>query len=194
MNVDRYSRAVVTLIRHRYDEWEADPPRVHDHMRRPTEQRTHAKVTSVHGAEVPVEDEDWPARTIAEKAIHLLFRSPVYPLSDDPTPWSSASAAVSALTEWLTPRLLPPEGVHWDELSSDAAQSRFAFAGLAAPWLVRTREGFEVDFDWMSNLDVREGFSRYGATARFDPDRRLQSIRRLGRDIVPGDAGWDEAK
>lgn len=192
MQIDRYSQAVITLIRRRYDEWETSPPTAAD-IRRPTEQRRLAKIGSVHGIELPVEDEDWPARTWAEKALHTLFRSPVYPLWDDATPWPSPAVAVAELSEWLGPRLLPAEGVRWPELASDEAQSRFAFAGLAAPWLRREGDGFVVDFGWLGDLPVRDGFERYGAVAWFDADRRLVRIHTT-HDAVPGDPGWDHAK
>jgi hypothetical protein len=200
MQLDRYTHAILTLVKRRYAEWDESPPNVRD-IGRPEPPRPLARFETVHGVQVPVEDEDWPNRTFAEKAIHALFRSPFYPLWDDPQCWPSAKQAELRVREVLGERLLPRENVYWDELQSDAAQSRFAFAGLAALHLTTVREPidsacFVVDMTWMHELPVREGYERYGAAAYFDAERRIVRIRwsHGGKDVRPGDRDWEHAK
>jgi hypothetical protein len=200
MQLDRYTFAVLTLVKRRYAEWDEQTPAASD-IGPPEPPRPLARYETVHGVQVPVEDEDWPSRTFAEKAIHALFRSPFYPLWDDPQCWSSASEAEARVREVFGERLIPRENVRWDELQSDAAQSRFAFAGLAALHLTTVSAKndaarFVVDMTWMHELPVRRGYERYGAAAYFDEQRRIIRIRwsHGGKDVQPGDRDWEHAK
>jgi len=198
LKLDRYTWAVLKLIKRRYAEWDVDPPTA-AHIARPTQKRLLKRFETVHGVKVPVEDEDWPTRSFAEKAIHALFRSPFYSVWDDPQQWESAQHATTRLREVLGDRLIPGENAHWDELQSDHAQSLFAFRGLAALYLTTTDEpdaDWVVDMTWLYKYDVRPGYERYGAAAFFDADRNIVRIRWSQGGVVlkPGDDGWEHAK
>ena len=198
MKLDRYANTVLTLIRRRYAEWDANPPTATS-IARPGAAHPLKRIGTVHGVQIPVEDEDWPTRTFAEKALHMLFRSPFYGLKDSATPWKDGASAEATLREVFGERLIPPEAVHWDDLSSDAAQSRFAFAGLGASHLARTDApdaSFVVDMTWMADLSVRAGFERYGAAAWFDESRAIVRITwsHGDRDVRPGEPDWEHAK
>ena len=201
MQLDRYAAAVHKLIRRRYDEWEANPPMASD-IARPVRHEPLRKVQSVHGVEIAVEDEDWPARTFAERALHALFRSPVYPLGDDERRWRDRETAREALRERIGSRLIPRQNVQWEEMNSDAAQTHFAFAGLGAFHLRRLEEPdaegawFVVDMTHMASHAVRVGFERFGAAAYFGEDRQILRIfwSHVGHDVRPGDPDWPHAK
>jgi hypothetical protein len=203
--LDRYASAVLALIRKRYLEADRSPPRAAN-VGRPREQRELAKVTTVHGVRIPIEDEDWPDRTLAEKAIHLLFRSPFYPLQDEAARWDGGDDAVRALRDELGARAIPAMNVTWPDLTSDAAQSDLAFAGLAALHLARLNDDdaardpdgarFVVDVRWLGDYEVRDGFERLGAAAWFDETRRLVRVSWChgARDVRVRDASWEHVK
>ena len=199
--LDRYATAVLRLIGRRYDEWEASPPRASD-ISRPRSTEPLRKVETVHGLSIAVDDEDWPSRSFAERALHALFRSPIYPVADDLSHWRTRQEGRDGLVEAFTERLIPRENAPWEELSSDDAQSKFAFHGLGAFYLRRLSEPdadgahFVVDVTPMARHQVRTGFERYGAAAFFDADRRIVKIfwSHVGHDIRPGDHDWPHAK
>jgi hypothetical protein len=201
MALDRYASAVIRLIGRRYDEWEAAPPTASD-ISRPRCTGPLRKVETVHGVAIAVDDEDWPSRSFGERALHAMFRSPVYPLMDDHTHWRTRQEGRDELVGVFTERLIPRQNSPWEELSSDAAQSAFAFSGLGAFHLRRLAEPdsegshFVVDVTSMARHPVRTGFERYGAAAYFDADRQIVKIfwSHVGHDIRPGDPDWPHAK
>ena len=201
MKLDRYSASVRKLIGRRYDEWEDQPPVASD-IGRPQRKETLRKIQSVHWVEIAVDDEDWPARSFWERALHALFRSAVYPLVDDPQRWPDRKGGREALIEAVSQRLIPRQNVCWGDMTSDEAQSHFAFAGLGAFHLRRLpqtdAEGahFVVDMTHMAAYGVRPGFERFGAAAYFGEDRQISRIfwSHVGHDIRPGDPDWPHAK
>lgn len=197
VQVDRYVRSLLSLLQRRYVEWDERHPSAAD-MRRPLPQAALRRAVGLNGLAVPIEDEDWPQRTFAERAIHTLFSSPFYPLWDDPQTWASNDEAVATLREVLTDRVIPHEVTPWGELQSDAVQSDFAFRGIGALYLARSPgpEPFVVDVTWMADCEVRDDYERYGAAAYFDADRRIVRIwwSHGDKDVYPGDPDWEHVK
>jgi hypothetical protein len=203
--LDRYASAVLTLVKKRYAEADRAPT-VSANVGRPGPKGPVEKVATAHGVLIPVRDEDWPDRTLAEKAIHLLFRSPFYPVADRDERWESAEDAVRLLREELGARAIPKMNVEWRELTSDAAQSRLAFAGLGSLRLDRLSDEaaacdpdgarWVVDLRFVGDYEVRDGFERFGAAAWFGAKRELLRITwsHGGRDVYPGDPLWEHAK
>ncbi len=155
------------------------------------------------GLTLPSDDEDWPEQGIVRSATLRALRSGLFPVVDLDEAWSSREEARAAFQEMLPiPELLSVPNHHWDEMSSDAAMSRFAFAGLAAlrlmPVTVADADGaaWVSDFTWLGSFPVREGFERYGAAAYFDVAQRIVRIRwsHGGKDVRPGDPEWAHAK
>jgi hypothetical protein len=153
---------------------------------------------------IPTEDEDWPGSDLQRRTILALLRSGlVFPVRDADERWVVPEEARDTFQEIL------PLGTyvarpyhHWDEMRSDAAMSRLAFAGLGA-WRLRPHvpapgdpEGasWEIDLSWLEAYEVRAGFERYGARALFGPDHRPLAIRRGGAWSRPGEPGWAHAK
>lgn len=198
VQVDRYVSSILTLLKRRFAEWDAKPPTAAD-MRRPFEPRPLRRVGGPNGLQVAVEDEDWPERTFAERAMHALFSSPFYPLWDDPQTWASPAEAEAEVRALFGARAIVDEVTSWGELESDAAQSTLAFRGLGAIWLRHgpdPKEPFVVDLGWLADCEVREGFERYGTAAFFDAERRIVRIRWAHgeKDVRPGDPDWAHAK
>jgi len=201
VKLDRYAASLLKLTKRRYAEWHASHPVAAD-IKRPAVAGPLRKIDSVHGISLPVEDEDWPSRTFAERAIHALFRSPVYPLRDDEEVWHSREDARREMRELLPDQIMPDENAHWHDLLSDEAQSHFAFSGLGAfhlrqmPALDNEDARFVVDMTHMEKHDVRPGFERFGAAAYFGEDRKILRIHwsHVGHDIRPGDPDWPHAK
>ena len=157
--------------------------------------------------QIPSIDEDWPQDKMRLFAFRVL-RSRAIPLVDKPDTWDSPAEAIGAFQSILPVGTLLARPTHrWEEMSSDAAQSRLAFAGLGALRLLPVEPepdsggdpdgaAWVSDFAWMSQFDVREGFERYGAVAYFGADQSIVRIHwsHAGRDVRPGDADWEHAK
>lgn len=96
---------------------------------------------------------------------------------------------------------MPTPNVVWDDLESDEAISKLAYYGLGQVVLVADPSGDHmIDLSHLAsdNYEVRPGFERYGATARF-VDRKLKSITWPSRsctnkEVSPGDSDWEHAK
>jgi len=173
---------------------------------------------------VPIDDtEDWPGyeHSIMGYITTLLFGwlrlDWLHPVSDLAISWHSPEQAQRALSAAVghdvDQRLLVQNSDH----VSDAAISRWAFAGMAAHRLQcpgvtgirleeisnqhrnHTSDAEEyclVDMMWLKVLAVRPGLQGYGATAYFTRNRTLSKIELPGGIITrPGDGrAWDEAK
>ena len=98
--------------------------------------------------------------------------------------------------------LNPLHLVDWDEMTSDFAIKRFAFAGVAAHTTEKTRTPgdmvhgepivYKSDFSFLEPLNVRSGFERYGAIAYFGGNGTLLKLywSHGRRNITrPGTAG-----
>ncbi|HND33117.1 MAG TPA: hypothetical protein PLA94_24130, partial [Myxococcota bacterium] len=158
---------------------------------------------------VPINDEDWPASSRNRDLLLKILRvEPLFPVHDTAVPWKSRAEARDVFQELL------PQGVYlsrpyhfWEEMSSDSAMSRLAFAGLGG---YRTTlfhaDGTEEsrlagarwvnDFSYLGSYEVRPGFERYGAKALFDAQQRPMAIywSHGKRWIFPKDADWAHAK
>jgi len=154
--------------------------------------------------QIPSIDEDWAQDKMRLFAFRVL-RSRAIPLVDQTATWDSPAEAVGAFQSVLPLGTLLARPTHrWEEMSSDAAQSRLAFAGLGALRLLPVAEPADdpdgavwvSDFGWMAQFDVRDGFERYGAMAYFNAAQEIVRIHwsHENRDVRPGDAEWEHAK
>jgi Lipoxygenase len=158
---------------------------------------------------VPVNDEDWPtASRNRDIFLRILRVEALFPVHDTNHTWKSRAEARDVFQELL------PQGVYlsrpyhfWEEMDSDSAASRLAFAGLGGyrttlfhpdgtedPRVANAR--WVSDFSYLGNYDVRPGFERYGAKALFDPQQRPMAIWWCHgkRWVFPTDAEWAHAK
>ncbi|MBK8697350.1 MAG: hypothetical protein IPN17_35100 [Deltaproteobacteria bacterium] len=86
---------------------------------------------------IPTVDEDWTVTTskrLKRKVLLTLLRNPVlFPICDYDARWESAEVARDTFQEVLPLGSYMARPYHyWKEMSSDAAMSRLAFAGLGA--------------------------------------------------------------
>ena len=163
--------------------------------------------TYIHsfGVALPTEDQDYdPAGAINDALFAFLRTGAANPLRDIPLQWDSLSQARMVLEAAGSVDLEPLKLVAWDEMTSDFAITRWAFAGLGAHRLVRVPDStntsasyFVSDWTWLAGLEVRPGFERYGAAAYFNARGELTSITwSHGGDVVvrPGEKDWAHAK
>jgi len=147
-----------------------------------------------------------------------------HPLVDLDEPWKSLEVARQSMAT-AAGRDLPEPNIPWRgeesgarrawDVTSDEAISMICFSGLAAQHLVRvgsrvyshlpapiqqacadSNASYVVDFSWMSTLEVRDGFERYGATVFIDEDANVIKMYWAHGDkfINPGEAGWEHVK
>ena len=102
----------------------------------------------------------------------------------------------------------PLKLVDWDEMTSDFAIQRWAFAGLAAHQTEKLQEiyldpvtnnqiVYQNDWSWMVDLETRDGFENYGATVYFDENKKLVQIyyAGVGKNITKTMVEeWEHAK
>ena len=97
----------------------------------------------------------------------------------------------------------------WSEMKSDAAIARWVFSGVAAhattklPGRGQTDSKTKAkivyvnDWSWMVDLETRDGFESYGATAYFDSKYKLTQIYYAAekRNVTSKQAvDWEHAK
>ncbi len=201
--LDRHTLLFIKMTRSAVTEWNRSPPTAASILAPKRNGPLPTTNLPFGNLELPTLDEDWPAQGIPRAAALRLLRSHIFPLVDRDERWASVAEAKAAFEELLPVGEVLGEPNHqWDEMSSDEAMARIAFAGLGA---LRTLPitGDDPDAavwanDWafMSSLSVREGFERYGAIAYFDSDQRPVRIHwsHAQRDVRPGDADWEHAK
>lgn len=143
------------------------------------------------GREIGVEDfEDDGIHGWQRTLIGLLHR--LTPLSDPRDPYDSVAQAQRELRAIFGERLRA--GAAWADPTSDEALTTLALQGLAAHRLERAEGGYQVDFSDLDDLQVREGFARYGARLELDEALAPVAIERLGVRHTPGAPGWEAAK
>lgn len=201
--LDRHTLAFHGMIRSAITDWKAKMPTAKS-IQPPSLPGVLPTVDLPFGGlNLPSVDEDWPEQGIVRAVTLRALRSPLFPLVDLDLEWSSREEARAAFREQLPiPEMLNAPNHHWDEMTSDEAMARIAFAGIGAYRLARVTEPdpdgavWVSDFAFMSSFEVREGFERYGAVAYFDGEQRLVRIHWChGHDDVrPGDPRWEHAK
>ena len=92
----------------------------------------------------------------------------------------------------------------WGDKTTDESVSRFFFHALGAT-LLENQTGpstkpelgpIEINFNFMTEYAVREGFRPYGATVYFDADQKVTAIYDAYKKVLvkPGEAAWEETK
>jgi Lipoxygenase len=210
--IDTYTRFLYRVVRDSIEaganETTAAAVRVHVPKRRVSLPR----IEALPGHYLPTTDEDMDERGVEANALDYLrdrlLRSPMaFPLRDVAERYASVDEGRATLALAAGGTVAPV--ARWDDLLSDAALSRWAFGGLAAhcvqrvpPRSLRSPAGdpdaarFVVDFRWMRDLEVRDGFERYGAAAYFDEQLAVTRIHwsHADKDVRPGDPDWPRAK
>lgn len=165
------------------------------------------------GMDIPTWDEDVPSnwlRSLASTSIFDYLRNGhINRLQDVAVEFNSSDEARDVFRIAAQEDLRPLELTSWEEMRSDEAISRFAFAGLAAHRMQRTAptswynvlsEDYNVayknDWEYLKVFEVRPGFEKYGAIAYFDSRAHLRKIywSMAERNVTPGDRDWEHAK
>lgn len=211
--IDWHTWLFVKLIRQAVKRWNADLP-TFENIEHPkwSGELPSTTLPFTYGENLihlPTKDEDWPAADLSRRAALAFLRNGVtFPVTDLPEPWTSLEEARATFQELLPMGGMMKRPYHvWEDVTSDAAMSRLAFAGLGALRLVayQPADGDPEEMrsaKWVSNMsymyayEVREGLERYGATAWFDAEQRLMGIYWChGQKLVkPGEADWEHAK
>ena len=152
---------------------------------------------------VPLDEDAAPkpvdAANSAPNGLNVLSTLLSAPIVDDFRQWQNKEASEKVIADhliWMQPEALEL----WTDVTSDATITNLAFQGMAAHLLAPvTGQGnvaFKVDLASLSEVPVRDGNERMGATAHFDADRNLLSIYVSNDDAtyVPGDDLWEHAK
>ncbi len=199
--LDRHTAAFLKLVRDAIAGWKPPTPEG-----LPLPQRT-GKLPHVPlpfgGLQLPSGDEDWPDQPFLRVAALRAMRSYLFPFKDVDARWESRARARAVLQAELPagttlPHLVTP----WEEMSSDAALSRYAFAGLGSLRLMPLPEpdaegaAWVSDWSFMAGLEVRPGFERYGAVAWFNAAQEPVRIHwsHANKVVRPGDPDWNHAK
>lgn len=158
---------------------------------------------------VPYEDEDitvsWIERSITELYFDEIFANKyLFPLTDSSNTWYNLSDAKKAISIALSSKYNKDPVFYMkttDDVTSDEIIERLVFAGLG---VMEVELIMEVDsnntdrymssYMWMSELEVRPGFQKYGAIAYFNRSQKLTKIQIADRFIRPGDNDWEYAK
>jgi hypothetical protein len=152
-------------------------------------------------AYVPQDEDAPPASADAEMppVDDILSAILSTPIVDDFRQWENKEASEKVIADYLIS--MQPEALElWEDVTSDATITNFAFQGLAAHILTPvTGQGpvaFKVDLSSLGEFPVRDGNERLGATAFFGADRNLLSIYVSNDDAtyVAGDDRWEHAK
>ena len=211
--LDRHTKLFLKMIMGAIKEWNSDMPTV-DRVRPPSHLGPTPLAVLAFGAErqtieLPTLDEDWAvttAKRLKRRFMLALLRNPVlFPVRDHDHRWRSVEVARDTFQEVLPLGAYMARPYHyWEEMSSDAAMSRLAFAGLGALRLMpyARQEGdpalpgaaWQHDLGFLSRYAVRPGFERYGARAVFDEAQEPIALCRESVWHRPGDAGWAHAK
>ncbi|GDX83413.1 hypothetical protein LBMAG42_52240 [Deltaproteobacteria bacterium] len=201
--LDRHTRTFLEMTRSAIKDWNTKVPGARDIVAPSRSGILPTVSLPFGGLSLPSEDEDWPEQGIVRAVTLRALRSVLFPITDRDERWSSREEARAAFQEVLPiGELLSPPNHHWEEMSSDAAMSRLAFAGLGALRLLplpgTDPEGatWVSDMAWMSSFAVRSGFERYGAIAYFNAEQRIVRIHwsHAHKDVRPGDPDWEHAK
>lgn len=201
--MDRHTKVFLKMVRSAIGDWKAKMPSAADVEPPQISGVVPSTDLPFGGLLLPTQDEDWPDQGIVRSAVLRMLRSGLFPMRDDDSPWDSAEEAKRAFEEALPANEARVEpNHHWDEMESDEAMSRLAFAGLGALRLLPVTEpdsdgvAWVSDMAFMSAFDVRPGFERYGAIAYFDSEQRPVRIHwcHAHRDVYPGDPDWSHAK
>ena len=202
-DLDRHTRAFLEMTRSAIKDWNTKVPTALD-IKAPNRPGVLPTVPLPFGGlDLPSEDEDWPEQGIVRAVTLRALRSVLFPMTDLDAEWSSREEARAAFQELLPiGEMLSPPNHHWEEMTSDAAMSRMAFAGLGALRLLPLPDGDPEGAKWVSDMAfmalfaVRPGFERYGAIAYFDAQQNIVRIHwsHAHKDVRPGDADWEHAK
>ena len=213
-SLDRHTKLFLWMIKTAIKKWNSDLPTV-DRVRPPSQWKDTPPLLTLsfggreHQIELPTKDEDWPASPWMRRFLLTVLRNGyLFPLSDrsgESNEWRSPEVARDTFQEVLPLGSYMARPYHyWKEMSSDAAMSRLAFAGLGAlrlmPYTPKigdpeglVRPKWQHDLD-LSSYEVREGFEKYGARAIFDEDQRPIAIVRENVHYHPTRPGWEHAK
>ena len=193
-----------------------------DAVKVPRWQRPLKKRTTVFGVPVPIEDEDAYAGDLSagvQDFVMQMMRSRLFfgdADSDVDLHYDYASAEQGRdvlLAASRAKTRLPPALIPWFDMTSDAAQSKFAFNGLGAQNMKRVtqadrrqwaglpgapteahiaRAEYMSDYTWMSGLEVRAGYEPYGANAVFDADGEILGIvwSNAPNKVSLGEGAW----
>lgn len=141
----------------------------------------------VPGMAVPTDDEDWPDKGVMQEHFSgmattvLLEMLKSLPIEDKPEFFGSVEEGIFLGYEEFKD-VLPKPAEAWPDLVSDDAMSLIAFWGLGQLYLTGKPgedgkpAGFEVDLTFLSGLETRPHFERYGAKASFGQDYKIESI------------------
>jgi len=177
-----------------------------DAVKVPRWQRPLKKRMTVFGVPVPVEDEDAYAGDfnagIQDFAMQMMRSRLFFGDADTDVDLyydyaSSEQGRDVLLAASRAKTRLPPALIPWFDMTSDTAQSKFAFNGLGAQNMKRVsqadrrmwqdlpgspsenhiaRAEYMSDYTWMSGLEVRAGYEPYGANAIFDAEGDILGI------------------
>jgi len=173
----------------------------------PTAKHTLPKKDLFYGSKIPSWDEDYPDGIghLSTLIFEFLRIEAFFPLVDVAAEWDSVEHAKRILESSSKTDLLPLKLMDWDDMTSDFAISRWAFAGIAAHQIRAVNAtdslngrsiAFVNDWSWMHELEVRPGFERYGAATYFDEDGHLLKIwwSHGQENVTAGEPGWEHAK
>ncbi len=218
--LDRHTRLFLKMIKGAIKQWKSDLPTV-DKVRPPRLSGKTDLLPMPFGSDdnrlqLPKEDEDWPAADWKRRAFLWLLRNNYFfPVTDPKERWGSAEEARDTFQKVLPlGSYMARPYHHWDEMQSDAAMSRLAFAGLAALRLLPYKQAtddparelvgatWQHDLTFLSRYKVRDGFEHYGARAVFDADQKPIAIfwsegKRWVHPPKPGqpiNREWEHAK
>jgi hypothetical protein len=226
-DLDLHTRGFLALIMGAIKEWNSDMPTV-DRVRPPSSWGPTELQTLPFGApnqriKLPILDEDWSVpflkRWKRKFGLAVLRSGYLFPVRDRAEEWKSVAVARDTFQEVLPLGAYMARPYHrWEEMSSDAAMSRLAFAGLGALRLMPYKPSVEDeltildgaawqhDLTFLSRYEVREGFEKYGARAIFNADQKPIAIYWCGGQGADGSerptwvfaknggAEWEHAK
>lgn len=212
--LDRHTRLFLKMIKGAIKQWKSDLPTV-DKVRPPrlsgkTELMPMPFGTDDNRLQLPTSDEDWPAADWKRRTLLWLLRNDyLFPVTDPKETWKCAEEARDTFQKVLPlGSYMARPYHHWEEMQSDAAMSRLAFAGLGALRLLPYAKAdddpdkelagaaWQHDLSFLGRYEVRDGFERYGARAVFGADQRPMAIfwSEGRRWVFPRDPGWAHAK
>jgi hypothetical protein len=148
------------------------------------------------GVDVAEFDDDSPVRPKPVK-LFLRFNNTWMPFRDKPTFWNNPVEGRAGI-EAVFGKFLPKPAVVWKDSGVELTEL-WARQGLGAQHLHRIREGGQVgeafvsSFEQMARYEVRDGLLPYGGAAYLTEEGKITRIRLGGKDVRPGDAGWDHA-
>jgi hypothetical protein len=154
---------------------------------------------------VPYEDEDvpmtWMERSTTDLYFHAIYANKyLFPISDSNIAWNNLSDAKKTISSALSTKFKKLPMFYMDssdDVTSDLMIEKLVFAGLSVmdlELLENSTDRYRSNYMWMSDLEVRPGFHKYGASAYFNRSQKLTKIQIADRFVKPGDEGWEFSK